>query len=84
MSARVRTVAQKAATKRKRAENPAATKKASQKWRDENPDKVKKGVDTSNRYRRVSLRTWRIALLALLMMCPLQRSERTQVVAPIL
>ena len=79
MSAKVRvyTEAQKAAAKRKRAENADATKKASQKWRDENPDKVKKGTDTSNR--RVSLRTWRIVLLALLLMCPLQRSQLTQV-----
>ena len=41
MSARVRTEAQKAATKRKRAENPAATKKASKKWYDANPAKVR-------------------------------------------
>ena len=76
---RVRTEAQKAATKRKRAERPEATKKASQKWKAENPDEVKKGSYTRNR--RVSLRTWRIALLALLMMCPLQRSDDRQVVA---
>ena len=79
----VHTEAQKAASKLKRAENPAASKKASQKWRDANPDKVKKGHDTS--HRTVSLRTWRIDLLALLLMCPLmcplQRSEGTQVVA---
>ena len=43
---RVHTEAQKAASKRKRAENLAASKKASQKWRDANPDKVKKGHDT--------------------------------------
>ena len=45
--ARVHTEAQKAATKWKRADNPAAaaTKKASQKWRNANPDKAncKKG-----------------------------------------
>ena len=43
MSARVgvRTQAQKDATKRKRAENPAATKKASKKWYDANPAKVR-------------------------------------------
>ena len=34
--------AQKAATKRKRAENPEATSRASKKWKDHNPDKVKK------------------------------------------
>ena len=76
---RVRTEAQKAATKRKRAERPEATKKASQKWKAENPDEVKKGTDTS--HRRVSLRTWRIALLAPLLMCSLQRSEGRQVFA---
>ena len=73
---RVHTEAQKVAAKWKRGENKEATKKASQKWNDANPDKVKKGTDTSNR--RVSLRTWRIALLALLLMCPLQRSQVTQ------
>ena len=78
-SYRVYTEAQKAAAKRKRAENPAASNKASQKWRDANPDQVMKGQDTSSR--TVSLRSWRIALLALLLMCPLQRSEGTQVVA---
>ena len=41
MSARVRTEAQKDAAKRKRAENPAATKKASKKWYDANPAKVR-------------------------------------------
>ena len=63
MSGRARTEAQNAAEKRKRAENSDATKKASQKWRDENPDKSKRGHDIWNR--RVSLRTWRIALLCL-------------------
>lgn len=52
---RVRTEAQKAAAKRKRAENPEATKKASQKWKAENPDEVKKGHDIWAR--RVRLRT---------------------------
>ena len=41
MSARVYTEAQKSARKRKRAENPAATKKASKKWYDANPAKVR-------------------------------------------
>ena len=76
---RVYTEAQKAAAKRKRAENPEASKKACQKWQDANPDKVEKGRLKS--HRTVSLHTWRIALLALLLMCPLQRSEGTQVVA---
>ena len=50
MSGRVRTEAQKAAAKRKHAENADATKKASQKWRAQNPDidKAKKGHDTSS------------------------------------
>ena len=41
MSARVRTEAHKLATKRKRAENPPATKKASLKWYYNNPAKVR-------------------------------------------
>ena len=61
----VHTEAQKAASKLKRAENPAASKKASQKWRDADPDKVAKGMETS--HRTVS---WRVALLALLLNCP--------------
>ena len=39
MSARPRTEAQKAAAKRKCAENPDANKKASRKWKEHNPDK---------------------------------------------
>ena len=61
MSARVYTEAQKAAAKRKRAENPAATKKASKKWYDANPAKVRAYVEQPNpdkvKKRRVAFRT---------------------------
>ena len=66
----------KAAAKWKRAERPDAYKKASQKWRESNPDKVRKGMETANA--KASIRTWRIALLALLLMCSLQRVEGLQ------